>query len=480
MRSHHPAISRPLAALIFVTLASSVSAQGLRNGTGTVAQRYAELCASCHGKELEGASAPTMLKDVWLHGGDDESIGHSIRTGFPEKGMPPWGAAIPEKEIRAMVVFIHEMRAKYLREHTQFPKPAESITAKNQLHDYQVKTWVGGLKEPWSLAFLSPTQALVTEKRGYLYLIENGQLADRPIIGVPVVDTGGQAGLFDVVLHPDYAKNGWINLAYSDPQKNAAGQAVSLTRIIRGKLKDGALVEQQTIFQAPLEFYRPEGGVHFGGRIAFDRAGYLFFTIGERGDGTNAQKLDRPTGKVHRLFDDGRIPDDNPFANDPKADRTIWSYGHRNPQGLAFNTATGELYDVEHGPRGGDEVNLVRKGLNYGWPVITYGMNDDGTAMVDITAKEGMEQPVTYWVPSIAPCGASFYTGELFPKWKNHLFVSSLAAEELHRLEIKGGKLIAEEVLFKSLGRIRHVIGGPDGALYVLLPTRIARMAPPQ
>ena len=477
MRFPTPTLSRSLTALTFVALAVSASAQGLRNGTGTVAQRYAELCASCHGKNLEGASAPTMLKDVWLHGGDDESIAHSIRTGFPEKGMPPWGVLVPEKEIRAMVVFIHEMRAKYLREHTAFPKPAESITAKSQLHDYQVKKWVGGLKEPWSLAFISPTQALVTEKNGFLYLIDDGKLADRPITGVPAVDTGGQAGLFDVVLHPDYAKNGWLYLAFSDPQKSD-GKDVSLTRIIRGKLKDGALVEQQTVFQAPVELYRPAGGVHFGGRIAFDRAGYLFFTIGERGTGPHAQDITRPNGKVHRIFDDGRVPEDNPFANDPKADRTIWSYGHRNPQGLAYNSATGELFDVEHGPRGGDEVNLVRKGLNYGWPVITYGMNYDGTAMVDITAKDGMEQPVKYWVPSIAPCGANFYWGDLFPKWKGNLFVSSLAAEELHRLEIKDGKLVTDEILFKSLGRIRHVIGGPDGALYVLLPDRISRLTP--
>jgi glucose/arabinose dehydrogenase len=260
--------------------------------------------------------------------------------------------------------------------------------------------------------------------------------------------------------------------------QQSQGKPVSLTRIMRGKLRDGALVEQQTIFQAPLEMYPSAGGPHFGGRIAFDKSGYLYFTIGERGNGANAQDLTRPTGKVHRLLDDGRVPEDNPFVSDPKADHTIWSYGHRNPQGLAYNSATGELYDVEHGPRGGDEVNLVRKGLNYGWPVITYGMNYDGTTMTEITAKEGMEQPVKYWVPSIAPCGASFYSGDLFPKWKGNLFVASLAAEELHRLEIKADKFIAEEVLFKGLGRIRHVIGGPDGALYVLLPARIARIAP--
>ena len=455
---------------------ASLPAQAVR--TGAVAERYATLCAACHGKNLEGAQAPSMLKDVWLHGGDDESLAKSIRNGFPEKGMPAWGAAIPEKEIRAMVIYIREQRAKFAREHTVFAKPADHIAAQSRLHAYELNTWVDGLTEPWSLAFLPGGMAVVTEKRGNLFVIENGKLSAKPVAGVPVVDTAQQAGLFDVVPHPDYAKNGWLYLSYSDPQKNAEGKAISLTRIIRGKLKDGALVEQQTIFQGPLEFYRPAGGVHFGGRIAFDGKGFIFFTVGERGDGTNAQKLDRPTGKVHRLHDDGRIPADNPFANDPKADRTIWSYGHRNPQGLAIHPVTGELFDAEHGPRGGDELNLVRKGLNYGWPVITYGMNYDGTAMVDITAKEGMEQPLVYWVPSIAPCGANFYTGDLFPKWKHHLFLASLAAEELRRLEIADGKVVDQEVIFKNLGRIRHVITGPDGALYVLLPARIARLTP--
>lgn len=455
---------------------ASLSAQIIR--TGSVAERYQQLCAACHGKNMEGAQAPSMLNDVWVHGGDDESLAKSIRNGYPEKGMPTWGAAIPDKEIRAMVIYIREQRAKFAREHTVFTKPADSITSESQLHRFRLDTWVSDLKEPWSLAFLPGGLAVATEKSGTLRLIANGKLASAPITGVPTVDNDGQAGLFDVVPHPDYAQNGWLYLAYSDPQKNADGNAVSLTRIIRGKLKDGALVEQQTIFQGPLTYYRPAGGVHFGGRIAFDGKGYIFFTIGERGDGNNAQKLDRPTGKVHRLHDDGRIPADNPFANDPKADRTIWSYGHRNPQGLAFNPVNGELYDVEHGPRGGDELNLVRKGLNYGWPVITYGMNYDGTAMVDITAKEGMEQPVTYWVPSIAPCGANFYTGDLFPKWKNHLFIASLAAEELHRLELVDGKVVAQEIIFKNIGRIRHVITGPDGALYVALPTRIARITP--
>jgi glucose/arabinose dehydrogenase len=475
----HPSRLRPFFALATVAVAltsTHLSAQNRR--PNTVAERYELLCANCHGKNLEGGQAPTMLDDVWTNGGDDESLTKSIRGGFPDKGMPAWGAAIPDKEIRAMVIYIRELRAKAIREKTQFTKPADSMVAQSQLHAYKIDTWVGGLKEPYSLAFLSPTSAVVTEKRGFLYQIENGKLADRPITGVPAVDTAQQAGLFDVVPHPDYAKNGWLYLAFSDPQEKADGTKVSLTKIVRGKLKDGAFIDQQTIFQGKPEHYIKAGGVHFGGRIAFDGKGYIFFSIGERGQGIHAQEIARPNGKVHRLHDDGRVPADNPFVSDPKADATIWSYGHRNPQGLAFHPVTGELFDAEHGPRGGDELNLVQKGVNYGWPVITYGMNYDGTAMTDITAKDGMAQPVTYWVPSIAPCGANFYAGDLFPKWKNHLFVASLAAEELHRLEVVGGKLVAQEVVFKNLGRIRHVIGGPDGALYVLLPNRVARLTP--
>ncbi len=473
-----PPLRLPVTFALLALIAAPVAAQGIRERTGTIAERYTLLCASCHGQNMEGGSAPSMLDDLWAHGGDDASLALSIRNGFPEKGMPAWAAAIDDKEIRAMVIYMREKRAKHQRDQTDFTKPADSVSATSQLHSFRVDTWVAKLSEPYSLAFLPDGRSLVTEKRGDLRLIEKGQLVSKPVTGLPAVDNSGQAGLFDVVLHPDYAKNGWLYLAYADLQKNADDKSVSLTRIIRGKLKDGALVDQETVFKGPLEYHRPAGGVHFGGRIAFDRAGFLFFTVGERGDGKNSQDLARPTGKVHRIHDDGRIPADNPFVKDAKAAPTIWSYGHRNPQGLAFHPATGELYDVEHGPRGGDELNLVKKGLNYGWPVITYGMNYNGTAMTDLTAKEGMEQPVTYWVPSIAPCGANFYNGDLFPKWKNHLFVATLAAEELHRLELVGGKVVGQEIVFKNLGRIRDVVTGPDGALYVLLPTRIARVTP--
>ena len=444
---------------------------------GKLSETYALLCANCHGPKMEGAQAPSMLDDVWVHGGDDEALARSIRVGSPEKGMPAWGATMSERDIRSMVIFIREQRAKAKQAPVETAKPAESITVKSQLHGFQLHTWVGGLDDPWSMAFLPDGRAVVTEKRGRLYLIEQGKLS-AALTGTPEVDSRQQAGLYDVVPHPDYARNGWLYLSYSHPQKKADGTDVSLTRIVRGKIRDGAWTEQQTIFEAPLAVYPKAGGVHFGGRIAFDRAGYLYFTIGERGTMANAQNLAVPMGKVHRVFDDGRVPGDNPFAKTANASPTIWSYGHRNPQGLAVHPVTGVLYDAEHGPRGGDEINFIRPGRNFGWPIITYGMDYDGTPIAEATAKEGMEQPVHYWVPSIAPCGINFYTGDLFPKWKNHLFVASLPVQELHRLEIAGDKVVAEEVLFKNLGRVRHVITGPDGALYVLLPTRVARISP--
>jgi glucose/arabinose dehydrogenase len=460
-------------------LLASISAHAAEQvRLGTVADLYAVSCASCHGDKLQGGSAPSMLDDEWTYGGDDASLTRSIRDGYPDRGMPAWSPALTNEQIRSLVIFMREQRAHTKREHTTFTKPQDDVTVSSDLHRYRVQTWVNEIKEPWSLAFLPDGRALATEKSGNLLLIEKGSRTGTVVRDTPPVDNKGQAGLFDVVPHPDYAKNGWVYLAYSHPQQNAADKKVSLTRIVRGRLRDGAWVNQETVYQAPIEAYSGAGGPHFGGRIVFDGKGYIFFTIGERGLGSNSQDLTVPTGKVHRLHDDGRIPTDNPFVSNKAAIPSIWSYGHRNPQGLAIDPITKNLYDAEHGPRGGDEINLVRPGLNYGWPVITYGMNYDGTPMTDQTAKDGMEQPITYWVPSIAICGVNFYTGDLFPKWKNHLFVSSLAAEELRRLEIRNGRVVTQELLFKGLGRIRHVIGGPDGALYVLLPQRIARLSP--
>jgi glucose/arabinose dehydrogenase len=259
---------------------------------------------------------------------------------------------------------------------------------------------------------------------------------------------------------------------------NSAAQNAGMTAIVRGRIKDNAWTEEQTIFRAPESTYRG-GGVHFGCRLVF-QDGFLFFSIGERGQKEDAQDITRPNGKMHRVFDDGRIPPDNPFVSRPGAIPSIWTYGNRNPQGLDLHPVTGELWETEHGPRGGDELNIIRKGVNYGWPVITYGMNYNGTPITDITHKEGLEQPVIHWTPSIAVCGIDFYEGGKFPNWKNDLFVTGLARQELRRITIKGRTVAEQEVILKGIGRVRDVASGPDGFLYVILnkPDKIVRLEP--
>ena len=440
-----------------------------------VSQVFAETCAACHGAKLQGGQAASLVDDTWMHGGDDASLAKSIREGHPDAGMPAFGSALSEQEIRALVIFIRETVDEAKRAATVYAKPSGDTVVRSEEHAFRVETVAEGLETPWSIAFLPDGRMLVTEKAGRLRIVEKGKLLPEPVAGVPPVWSQGQGGLLDVAVHPDYAKNGWIYLSLSDP----GADGTAMTKVIRGRLRGGQLVDQETLFEAPKSLYR-KGQVHFGSRFVFDGKGHLFFSIGERGQKDDAQDLSRPNGKVHRIHDDGRVPADNPFAKQPGAMPTIWSYGHRNPQGLAQHPVTGELFDAEHGPRGGDELNRVLPGRNYGWPVITYGMNYDGSPITDLTAKEGMEQPVVYWVPSIAVCAIDFYAGDRFPRWKNDLLVSSLAAEELRRLVLDGDKVTKQEVLFKGIGRVRDVVSGPDGLVYVAFngPDRVARLVP--
>ena len=459
----------------FVALAVVTYARQQPPPRRDVTRLYGELCANCHGPNLEGGQSPSLVDDVWRFGGDDASLTKSIRDGHPTEGMPPMGGALNEREIRAMVIFIREAGAKSQLERTAFAKPLPDTTVRSERHAFRMETVADDLDTPWSVAFLPDGRMLVTEKPGRLRIVQDGQLLRDAVGGIPAVWSKGQGGLLDVAVHPDYGKNGWIYLSYSDP--GAADSA--MTAIVRGRLRDGQFVEQQTVYKVAPELYTT-GPVHFGSRFVFDGKGHLFFTIGERGQQQHAQDLARPNGKVHRVYEDGRVPEDNPFAGREGALATIWSYGHRNPQGLAQHPVTGELWDAEHGPRGGDELNRVVAGKNYGWPVITYGMNYDGTPMTDRTAQEGMEQPVTYWVPSIAVCAIDFYAGDRFPQWRNNLLLGALAQQELRRIEIQAGSVTHQEVLFKGIGRVRDVVSGPDGYVYVVFndPGRVARLVP--
>ena len=440
-----------------------------------VKEVYATFCASCHGANLEGGSGMSLADDVWKYGADDASIARSIREGYPANGMPAFGAVLDEAKTRSLVVYLREMGARAEERRTTVAKPADRAVTASELHRYRLEPVATGLDVPWSMAFLPDGRMLVTEREGRLRVIENGRLHPRGIEGLPRVWAEGQGGLLAVAPHPDFATNGWIYLAFSDPGPGGS----AMTKVVRGRLRDNRWVDQETIYAAPPDLYR-SGRVHFGTRLVFDGAGYLFFSIGERGRQDDAQTLSRPNGKIHRVHDDGRIPADNPFVATPRALPSIWSYGHRNPQGIDRHPETGALWATEHGPRGGDELNRVERGRNYGWPVITYGMNYNGTPVTDRTAQEGMEQPVIHWTPSIAVSGIAFYRGDAFPRWRNHLFVGALARQELRRVVIDAERVVHQEVLFKNIGRIRDVISGPDGYIYVAFegPGRIMRLVP--
>lgn len=426
---------------------------------------------------MSGGSAPSLIDGKWRHGGSDISIAHSIRDGFPNAGMPAMNQALNTAEIRGLVIYIHEKSAAFERARTKYNAPSPGTVVQSEKGPFKLESVMeSGLTEPWAIAFLPDGRMLVTERPGRLRIIEKGKLLPEPVHGTPAV-YGGEGGLLDVALHPNYSRAGsdWVYLSYGD--KSSDGQG--MTAIIRGRLRDGAFVDQQQIFMADHSLYRP-GGQRFGSRLLFDGKGHLFFSIGDRASPGDEQDLSRPNGKVYRLYDDGRIPKDNPFVKRPGAIPGIWTYGHRNPQGLAFSPVTGDLWESEHGPRGGDELNILHPGHNYGWPVITYGMNYDGTPITDHTAQAGMDQPITYWVPSIATSPITFYSGNRFPLWKANLFLGALAAQELRRVVIDGQSVTHQEVLFKGIGRVRDVVNGPDGYLYVVLnqPDRIERLVP--
>ena len=335
----------------------------------------------------------------------------------------------------------------------------------------QLKPLVENLKEPWSMAFLPDGRLLVTGKSGKLRMVENGKLLPQAINGVPAVVDRGQGGLLDIALHPRYAENGWVYLSYS-----AKGEGGSGTEVMRAKLKGMQLTDSEVIFrQAP----KISSNKHFGSRLVFDREGFLYITLGDRGEMERTQDLAQHIGKVIRLHDDGRVPQDNPFAAKSDALPEIYSYGHRNVQGATLNPSTGKVWTHEHGPQGGDEINIVQAGINFGWPVITYGVNYfTGTKIGEGTKKPGMAQPLYKWVPSIAPSGMAFYTGDAYPGWKNHLFVGSLKFQTLVKLTLDGDKVVKEERLFENLGRVRDIRQGPDGLLYLIAGDRLLQLQP--
>ena len=342
-------------------------------------------------------------------------------------------------------------------------------------HSFRVVTVAEGLEHPWAIAFLPGGDMLVTERRGTLRVIRDGNLLPNPVEGVPPVYAVGQGGLLDVVPHPEFASNRLVYMTYSKPQ----GGQESTTTVVRGRFENDRLTNVEEIFEADTQ-----GRGHYGSRIVFSGE-YMFVSVGER-MASPALLEDHPAqdptnhhGTINRLYHDGSVPEDNPFVGQGDIEPSIWSYGHRNPQSLALHPQTGELWEAEHGPFGGDEVNLIEPGNNYGWPVVGYGMNyGSGSAIHGGTLRDGMVPPVHIWVPSIATSGMMIYDGDAFPDWRGSIFVGGLAGEQLSRLEMDGDVRLFDETLLYGIGRVRDVRQGPDGYIYLAIDDQIGDLTP--
>jgi aldose sugar dehydrogenase len=355
---------------------------------------------------------------------------------------------------------------------------------RSALHDYRVSTFVDGLVQPWSIAFLPNGDALVTERPGRLRIVRQGKLVPEPVDGVPAVLHSSQGGLLEVAPHPNFASNRMLYLTFSKP---LADGKQATTALVRGRFENDRLTNVEQLFESV-----SQGRGHFGGKLAFDKSGYLFLTLGDRQvppegnlEAHPAQDLSNHHGKMIRLHDDGRVPTDNPFVKREGARPEIWSYGHRNVQGIAIHPETGDVWTDEHGPQGGDELNRLQPGRNYGWPVIGFGVNyQTGLAIHSGTHREGMEQPVHIWVPSIGISGLMIYAGDRFSQWKGNLFVGGMVGQQLGRLTLQGQRITSEETLVPQMGRIRDVRQSPDGYIYLVTddrdgkPTPVLRMEP--
>ena len=437
---------------------------------------YLTYCAHCHGANLQGGNAQSLVDGVWQFGAKRSYIVRNIKYGITHLGMPAYKRSLTDAQIRSVVEYLEgsEEAVGAVK-----PPPPESL--QTQDYDVNVEVWVDGLEIPWGIDFLGDGRALVTERPGRLRVVQGGRLLPEPVTGTPDVHPRGQGGLLDVAVDPAYAENGWIYLAYSHilEGEDEGRRPPAMTRIVRGRLSGNAWTDQQVVYEAPHDTYRTTRH-HYGCRIVFDPEGYLYFSIGDRGAGDHAQDLSRPNGKVHRIHPDGRVPEDNPFHGRQGALATLFTYGNRNPQGLAVHPETGQVWASEHGPMGGDELNLLGSGLNYGWPAISYGRNYNGSILTEFVRKPGMEQPVLFWKPSIAVCGIDFHRGGLFPKWRNRLLVGALKYEEVRLLTIEKDRVMHQETILKNAGRVRDVACGPDGAVYVVLnqPGMVLRLTP--
>ncbi len=464
--------------LVFITTcqSSQPTGQETEEDLRSAALLYQQYCATCHGTDLNGGNAQSLVDKVWNFGDHPNYITRNIKFGISHLGMPSYEDILSDEEIKEIVDYILDAEKKSGIEEPGVPSELESV-------EYRIKSEVvaEGLEIPWSIVFINENKAFVTERPGRLRVIENGVLLPDAVSGTPEVLHSGQGGLLDVAIDPDYSQNGWVYLSFSHEigQRPGDSRTAAMTKIVRGKIVGNTWSNEQVIFEAPHETYKTTRH-HYGSRIVFDPEGFLYFSIGDRGHSNDAQDISIPNGKVQRINRDGTIPGDNPFVDKEGVMASIYSFGNRNIQGMAVHPETGQVWSTEHGPMGGDELNLIEAGNNYGWPVITYGRNYNGTIITHETHREGMQQPNYYWNPSPAFCGLDFYQGNLFPKWKNKLLVGALKYEEVKLLTLADDRVIHEEVVIKGAGRVRDVECSPEGAVYVVLndPGTILKLTP--
>jgi glucose/arabinose dehydrogenase len=459
----------PTILVIGLTSLNCNSKSGNNQDFGEAIENYQNFCAGCHGVNLE-----RFKVSAWMQEKGIKTAFESIKFGIDDIGMPAFEKTFNNKQIEDLSKYI---KAEVPKDKSRL-RPAVTLGAlvTSEVQKFVIDTVVTGLNVPWGLTFLPNGDLLITERAGTLHRFSNGELSP-PIKGLPPIMAVGQGGLMDIALHPNYNSNGWIYMAYSALNTQSSGR-IGNTAVLRARLDGDRLIDLEVIYEGLPHTSR---GHHFGCKLAFDGKGHLFFGIGDRGQHNDfPQTLDNHNGKIHRIMDDGKIPTDNPFVNTPNAVPSIYSYGHRNPQGTSIHPKTGELWVSEHGPKGGDELNLVKPGLNFGWPVISYGINYNGTILTEHTHMDGMEQPVYQWTPSIAPCGMTFVTGNRFKNWEYNLLIGSLSFQYLERVVLEGHSVVHREKLLEGIGRVRNVVMSPDGFVYVAIETPgiIVRLIP--
>jgi len=467
---------------------------------------YADNCAVCHGENMDGgAQGPPLVGAALQHGETVDELQRSIADGFLSSGMPGWSKTLEESHIRSLAILIAERRVDRRFTDMKMDKALEIPTGifETERASFHLETVATGIAPyPFSIAPLPDGRILVTEKTGGLSIV-NPDGSRTTIVGTPETSglgvevlglNYGIGWLLDVAPHPDYEHNGWIYLHHTDlctECEDAEGSIlpVTMNRIVRGRIEGDRWVDQEVIWSVPHRFYTESPDIAAGGRIAFDPEGYLYFSVGIKGGYFEGiQDLGTPYGKIHRVHDDGSIPADNPFVNVRGAMASIWTYGHRSPQGLEFEPKTHELWGTEMGPRGGDEVNLLLAGRNYGWPLYSLGVDYDGTPVeywkdlgIEFDLAD-IEQPVVDLTPSPAVSSFVIYDGNAFPDWRGQFLVGSLKATELYRMEIVDHRLRHVETVLKNLARIRDIESGPDGQVYLLLEhesgSQIVRLAP--